>query len=483
MTIVLQPSNQNVSFDDLTNLDAFGRLRVSSSRTLFDSQQEYGLDTIRTWDATANGTLSNATGQRNGFVVNGSNAVGPRDVNTRLTPITCSSTDTHYAVLQTRQYIRYIPGKGHLVFLTGIFSPGAASAMSIVTRTSTSGSVSDAAKFSQGQWNIDRFDGTGPSGITLDFTKTQILVISAQWLGVGRVIVGFDVNGMLYPAHQFLNANNLSVPYCQTFNLPIRMEVRTVGTTTVARSGYFDASNGVFLEASRATAGGTIYYGCTSAQSEGGEESRGFPNSSPVVATATAVTVRRPVLSIRPRTTFSGITNRVHIDDIEFMLRATTNDSFYELVFGGTLTGAAWLPVGTSVTAGAFIVGLRYVIFSVGTTNFTLIGAASNTIGVSFVATGVGVGTGTAVLESSSVEYDTTATAITGGISFAKGFAVSAAAAIANLSSGRADLRGSITLSKIDALAATQDTITIVCTSLNLTSNINPAINWYESVI
>jgi hypothetical protein len=47
-------------------------------------------------------------------------------------------------------------------------------------------------------------------------------------------------------------------------------------------------------------------------------------------------------------------------------------------------------------TAGSFVVGGRYIIKSVGTTDFTLIGAASNTVGISFVATGVGSGTGTA---------------------------------------------------------------------------------------
>lgn len=47
-------------------------------------------------------------------------------------------------------------------------------------------------------------------------------------------------------------------------------------------------------------------------------------------------------------------------------------------------------------TAGTFVIGRQYKILTVGTTNFTLIGAASNTVGVNFVATGVGAGTGTA---------------------------------------------------------------------------------------
>lgn len=48
------------------------------------------------------------------------------------------------------------------------------------------------------------------------------------------------------------------------------------------------------------------------------------------------------------------------------------------------------------ITAGAFIIGVTYQIVSIGTTNFTLIGAATNTVGLSFTATGVGSGTGTA---------------------------------------------------------------------------------------
>lgn len=50
----------------------------------------------------------------------------------------------------------------------------------------------------------------------------------------------------------------------------------------------------------------------------------------------------------------------------------------------------------TTVTAGAFVIGNTYKIISVGTTNFTLIGAQSSTVGVTFTATGIGTGTGTA---------------------------------------------------------------------------------------
>jgi len=61
----------------------------------------------------------------------------------------------------------------------------------------------------------------------------------------------------------------------------------------------------------------------------------------------------------------------------------------------------------SSVVAGVFVVGTTYEIMSIGTTDFTLIGATANTVGLTFVATGVGAGTGTAA-ELPDPDADTT---------------------------------------------------------------------------
>ena len=53
---------------------------------------------------------------------------------------------------------------------------------------------------------------------------------------------------------------------------------------------------------------------------------------------------------------------------------------------------------GYTVTAGSFVIGSSYLITSLGSTNFQSIGATSNTVGIHFIATGVGSGTGTAEL-------------------------------------------------------------------------------------
>ncbi|CAB4125443.1 hypothetical protein UFOVP58_140 [uncultured Caudovirales phage] len=61
---------------------------------------------------------------------------------------------------------------------------------------------------------------------------------------------------------------------------------------------------------------------------------------------------------------------------------------------GGAQSGTGWAsPV---LTAGFFVVGQAYTIVSAGSTSFTAIGAANNTVGTTFIATGVGSGTGTA---------------------------------------------------------------------------------------
>ena len=62
-------------------------------------------------------------------------------------------------------------------------------------------------------------------------------------------------------------------------------------------------------------------------------------------------------------------------------------------------TGIVFQKYGSGTfTAGSFVVNQRYVIDTVGTTDFTLIGALANTVGVFFTATGAGSGSGTATV-------------------------------------------------------------------------------------
>lgn len=78
--------------------------------------------------------------------------------------------------------------------------------------------------------------------------------------------------------------------------------------------------------------------------------------------------------------------------------------------YAGTKTGSIQSTVigFNSVSASSIIAGRTYQITTLGTTNFTLIGAASNTVGTVFTATGAGTGTGTAAAQLSFTSLELT---------------------------------------------------------------------------
>jgi len=91
------------------------------------------------------------------------------------------------------------------------------------------------------------------------------------------------------------------------------------------------------------------------------------------------------------------------------MLRFTGEARFCDVDTSGMQYGAAtwakkYSPLSNLKTAGTFVTGRYYKIKTIGTTNYTLIGAASNTIGMTFQATGNGAGTGTAYLARTEAE-------------------------------------------------------------------------------
>lgn len=318
---------QSVGLADTANIDAFSRLRVSDAPTVFDSQLQYGTQSLL-WDQVLTGT-GDATHLPNQSAV-------------RMDVL----ADGDKVVRQTRQYHRYQPGKSQLIACTfvlgsasenvrrrvgyfdesnGIFVEQTSDGVSIVRRTFASGEAVDVA-IAQDDWNVDTLDGSSNSGVVIDFSRAQILIVDLQWLGVGRVRVGFDIDGLVYYAHQFLNANSLATVYMTTANLPVRYEIEATG----------------------AVSGASMLHICSMVASEGGfDEDRGFPVSANNATTAVAVTTRRPVLSIRPKGTFNSIVNRGLIIPESVDLYATTNAALWELVYGGAVaTTPSWTSAG-----------------------------------------------------------------------------------------------------------------------------------------
>jgi len=97
------------------------------------------------------------------------------------------------------------------------------STISVVLRNTTTDTP-----IPQSSWNIDKMDGTGVSGITLNFTKAQLFVIDFEWLSVGRIRFGFYIFGRINYCHQITNLNELTNPYMLSPNLPSRYEISSI---------------------------------------------------------------------------------------------------------------------------------------------------------------------------------------------------------------------------------------------------------------
>lgn len=325
-------SNINIGFADTGSIDAFSRLRVSTTANLFDAQLTYNLAPLMFEQIT-----------------NGTGATIAHDATNRMALMTFSSTPTGgKAYMQSYEYIPYQPGRSQLAFVTFNMIEGVSNVLKFAglsdgingiefqldgtTKQFTvySSTTAGTETVTQANWNLDKLDGTGVSGLTLDITKTQILVIDLQALYVGRVRVGFDIDGIPYFCHQFVHANRIVYPYIASATLPIRCGMTCTGTVST-----------------------TMNFICSSVMSEGGQtipSGRTFSTEGTGTAASGA---RSHILSVRPKTTFNSITNRslMALEDIDLLV--TGNFSIkWELVLGQAITGTTtYTDVNTTYSA------------------------------------------------------------------------------------------------------------------------------------
>jgi hypothetical protein len=154
-------------------------------------------------------------------------------------------------VRQTYRRFNYQPGKSQLVMMT--FVMGAASTgitrrvgyfddfNGFLLEQTASGPAFVLRKnglaaetFAQADWNMDRLDGTGPSGITLDLSKAQIMFIDFEWLGVGTVHFGFILGHHMVRVHDAHHSNQSTDVYTSSPNLPLRYELASSGAGAAA---------------------------------------------------------------------------------------------------------------------------------------------------------------------------------------------------------------------------------------------------------
>lgn len=92
-------------------------------------------------------------------------------------------------------------------------------------------------KVPQSQFNLDKMDGTGISGVNLDLTRMQMFYLDYSWYGAGFIRWGFrGNNGDIIYAHKLMNNNVNYEAYMRSGNLPARYETTTFSKNTVITS-------------------------------------------------------------------------------------------------------------------------------------------------------------------------------------------------------------------------------------------------------
>jgi hypothetical protein len=224
-------------------IDAFGRQRFSQPFTIFDSKQIWD-------DPDIANSAENFPLFWDNQQVSGAGTTTLFNVNRASTTLGVSVNTAGRRVRQTKQRFNYQPGKSQVGIFTcidlettsgiakriglfdddnGLFFQSEDGVVSVVRRTFSSGAAVN-NPIAQANWNLDTMDGNGFSGVVLDFSKSQILVVDFEWLGVGRVRFGWYIDGLPVYCHQYLNTNNLGVVYMSNPNLPVRVEIENDGT-------------------------------------------------------------------------------------------------------------------------------------------------------------------------------------------------------------------------------------------------------------
>jgi len=307
-----------------TNVDAFGRLRVSEPYSLFDSQNRYAAD--NQFDTSTSGTGSTTF-----------------NANQASVSMTVTGGGVGSVVRQSYRNMLYQPGKGLLVLATfqmdtgtsanldqkvgyfntqnGVFFRRTNGVNSFVLRSYITGTASDARFANQADWNGDKLDGTGASGLTLDLSHPQILWMDFEWLGVGSVRCGFIINGQYIVCHTFQTANTYgSTVYMTTAILPVRYEITTTTAAVAA----------------------TLTQICCSVISEGGFEATSIEHvarRTTVLGTINTAANFLPVVSIRLASSALGavvLPNRIQFQP------TTLQNYEIALIKNPVLTGATW---------------------------------------------------------------------------------------------------------------------------------------------
>jgi len=376
-------------------------------------------------------------------------------------------------------------------------------------------------RYPQSSWNIDKMDGTGASGMTLDLNKMQMFYIDYTWYGAGAIRFGFKNNrGEVAFCHRIPNNNVNTEAYLRSGNLVARYEINhipyytylsaslssgatTGATISVADTTGWPSTGTVVLTQAQATDARVefISYSAktTSTLTIASRAQTGGTGTAATFTVATGAPISAALYSPQQASTISHWGSSVIMDgrfddDKSFVFNAGFNTPLSNLVINNR-TPIMSIRLGPSVDNGLIgLLGTREIINRMQLTLRSMdVYAASSPFRVELVLNGrLSAGTYNNVGGSSlaQIAFHTTATTITGGESIYGFFSSQNAATSQELAQVR-DIGNSIlgggTTSTASATANGiypdgPDIITICATSIGSNANqLNARISWTEA--
>lgn len=304
--------------------DAFGRLRSSTPLSLFSDRgyinNELYWSTAKNAGGTINSIVPNLDSQVKLDVPTTSGAYVYRQTRSRFVYEPARSIFASQSCSLNPQKTNLRQRVGLFDTNDGLYFEDNGSEYRFVRRNSSTGTLSETV-YSQSAWNLDKFNGSGASGINIDFTKSFVFIVDFTWHGAGIVRFGFLINGKPFYAHRVdLSINIDSGPFMGNPTLPLRQEIENTGTTASASTFSWKAC-------SIASEGDFAIQGAGKAVRSGNIEK-------------TISTTLLPILSLRINPATTNLS--VIIGQYE-LLNTSNTPIIYQILRNATLTGTNWV--------------------------------------------------------------------------------------------------------------------------------------------
>lgn len=366
--------NNQVSLSDGPNLDAFGRLRISSNLNILDIKHTYDKNPLTVNEYTAgtatsvydksNARVRMSTLANNDYVIRATKTAPVyQSGKSQLFEASFGNLSLETNVIKRVGCFESTTGSPYNSVFDGYFLESNGVTNKISFQIWKSGTTIYSANTTQ--WVNNDFDVND-----IDWTKSQLMTVDYQWLGVGRMRFGMVFSGLTYYFTEHTSTNNEDSVYMSSPNQPIRYEIRQSGVG----SGYLDMI-------------------CSATSTEGPLNTGLYRTTSiPYTATTTLTSsgVKYPYIGYRLKQGYNNVTSDVQ----KISILNTSNDNYLiTLEFNPTLSSSpSWtdyentpfqysLQNGTpTISSSGFV--LSSIIAEAGTTAVTDIDISENVIQV-----------------------------------------------------------------------------------------------------